>query len=126
MTRAAALEIQPIDTNARINRIKVLSVSERFSTPKFGQGLQRLKVLKPDIDDVEDVAKVIAGSMKVPELDKVSSHLTNEKLSTFASKLLIAADPSKPEPEKEVAKVIDEALKQIKAPVKLPGRLSRR
>lgn len=127
MTRAAARELQPVETGTRINRLRVLSVSERFSAPKFGQGIQRLKDIKPEIDDVETVANVIAGSRKVPELDRVSSLLTGKDLTSFANAVHTAAtSTSVPDKEKEVEKVIDEALLKIKAPIKLPGRLSRR
>ena len=124
MIKAAARELLPDSDAGRIKRKNVLAVGERFTTAKFGQGLQRLKEIKAEIDDDDAVADTIADSGKVPELDKVSSHLTGDKLITFSNDLLIAARSTKG--ATEVAKVIDIELKQLKAPVKLPGRLSSR
>lgn len=122
MFKGAVHELDP-PSGETIKRLKAVNVSERFSSLRFGQGLQRLNEIAPDIDIDDAVTETIAKTRLVPELDRVTRLLPKTKLTTFSNELLTAA---KTGDQSKVEIVITKELQELKAPVSLPGRLSKK
>jgi hypothetical protein len=112
LVRAAVSELHALD---RINRASVVNVATRFTKAKLGEGMQRLENLVPAFKDDETVASRVSESGKVPELDHIAQVLPTTKLRVFSTQLLSAAT-SGDEPQKRVAKLVDDQIKELKTP----------
>lgn len=74
----------------RLTRTRVTPVLERFAAPGTGEGIARLEATQPELTN-SDVARTIALSRQVPELDALARRLNEERAAALSSELHSAA-----------------------------------
>jgi hypothetical protein len=102
--KAAINEISNLET---VDRKSVLAVTERFSKDDFGTGMTRLAEANPELTSNKKKFDLLAGSGKLPELDKVSKSLTPREFNKFSNQLEEASTGADASSEK-IAKIIEE------------------
>ncbi|MBU4295132.1 MAG: hypothetical protein L6365_05645 [Desulfobulbaceae bacterium] len=117
LVRAAVSEIHSFDPE-RVNRATVVNVATRFTKSKLGEGVRRLEDLEATFRDDEKVVNSVSASGKVPELDHIAQVLSSAKLKVFSNQLLKAATTGTA-PEKQVAKLVDDKMNELKSPTKI-------
>ncbi len=70
----------------KLDQAGVLQVSNRFGDPKLGEGILRLEATNSQLKD-DTIAATVAQSGTIPELDRLSSQLSDTELRTFSSQL---------------------------------------
>ena len=85
--RAAISEISKLDT---VDRAALLKISERYSADNFGNGINRLEALNPELTSSKKKLDLLAASGKLPELDEVANALTPREFEKFNDELVNA------------------------------------
>lgn len=79
-------EEQP-ESAARIDRLAVLKVGERFNHPRFGEGITLLENENAEIKD-DAVVKSLVQSGAIPELDEVGRRLDENERKAFVKEVV--------------------------------------
>jgi hypothetical protein len=87
LTEGALAELEALPV---MDRGQLLPVLERFSAKGTGEGIARLERVKPELAATA-IAKLIASSKMVPELDALAQKLNEDQLAILAEQLAEAA-----------------------------------
>jgi hypothetical protein len=102
-------EEQP-EGSARIDRLSVLKVAERFTHPKFGEGISILENENAEIKD-DAVIKTLVQSGAIPELDEVGRRLDETERKAFVKEVVEHARQGGAE---KVGQVVRRKAKEIR------------
>lgn len=103
--RAAVTELEKAET---VDSREVMKVAERFSAPKFGEGLARLEAADDSFTGNTRVMENLAKSGKLPELDRLSRTLPEAEFKALSDELAEAGGGNDAAAVERVAKVIEE------------------
>ncbi|SMF27746.1 hypothetical protein SAMN02745866_01767 [Alteromonadaceae bacterium Bs31] len=104
----------------RLNRLRAIGVTERFSVNKLGEGISRLQNTASDFDEDDQVSETLAETGRVPELDIVASRLKDSELRVFSSDLLNTIREGDGDQTTRVKQLIDDKLLETNALRKVP------
>ncbi len=102
------LEAEHEDDDARLTIGRIQPIIERFTAAGTGLGIARLEEAQPELK-ATGIARTIAQSKRVPELDTLARSMSEENAKVFAAKL---QDAARENPER-VAALIDEASREL-------------
>jgi len=105
LTEGTLVELESVRA---LDRTTALPILERFSSPGTGEGIARLEAIQPDLRNTA-VARTLAQTKMVPELDTLARNLTEEQLRQFAEALLTEARSNDPQ---RVAEFISTSMKE--------------
>ncbi|HVG21690.1 MAG TPA: hypothetical protein VNI02_21830 [Blastocatellia bacterium] len=95
---------------ARIDRLAVLKVGERFAHPKFGEGITLLENESAEIKE-DAVVKTLVQSGTIPELDEVGRRLDEAQRKAFVKEVVEQARQGGAE---KVREVISQKVREIR------------
>jgi hypothetical protein len=107
--RPAEGEEQP-EGSARIDRLAVLKVAERFAHPKFGEGITLLENENVEIKD-DAVIKTLVQSGAIPELDEIGRRLDETERKAFVKEVVEQARQGGAE---KVGQAVRRKMKEIR------------
>src|SRR5262249_47246894 len=97
---------EPSNPPARIDRLSVLRVRDRFADPHLGDGLTRLRKFGLNLDDGA-TSEALIDSGRVAEIDQVGRQLSDENAQQIASVLSKAVANNKPDSIQAVASLVE-------------------
>ena len=115
LVKSAVSELHSL---GRVNRASVVNVATRFTKAKLGEGMRRLEELDTKFTKNETVINSVSESGKVPELDHIAQVLPTTKLRVFSKELIVAA-ASPTTPEAQVAKLVEDKIKELRTPTRV-------
>lgn len=99
-----------VNQQLKLDRVAVFQVAERFGDPKFGEGIQRLEAVNPQLQEIESIIDLLATSKAIPELDRLGRLLSEAQLPTVSSQLVTFAKASN---SQEIYNYVMNKLKEI-------------